>query len=158
MYFSLWLQGRVLDRARLQLADGPMRVHARRGGGKVRPMSASMGFCARLWVPSVRRMPSRPFGWYRRIGRPYWPNYHRIWCKFCGFLRLLIFINKNFQTALGSQLQQFKKNVYPLFQSTQSGYFTRRKLDSMREHLDRLKPKFDEVDPRQVNLTGLIQE
>ncbi|ERL89440.1 hypothetical protein D910_06807 [Dendroctonus ponderosae] len=44
------------------------------------------------------------------------------------------------------------------FDSTQSGYFTRRKLDSMREHLDRLRPKFDEVDPRQVNLTGLIQE
>ncbi|CAG9771124.1 unnamed protein product [Ceutorhynchus assimilis] len=44
------------------------------------------------------------------------------------------------------------------FDSTQSGYFTRRKLDSMREQLEKLKPKFDEVDPRQISLTGPMQE
>ncbi|XP_050301015.1 laminin subunit alpha [Anthonomus grandis grandis] len=44
------------------------------------------------------------------------------------------------------------------FNSTQSGYFTRRKLDNMREQLEKLLPKFDDVDPRQVSLTGPLQE
>ncbi|KAL1517260.1 hypothetical protein ABEB36_001047 [Hypothenemus hampei] len=44
------------------------------------------------------------------------------------------------------------------FDSTQSGYFTRRKLDSMREQLTRLKHKFDEVDPKLINLSGPLKE
>ncbi|KAF7271317.1 hypothetical protein GWI33_015789 [Rhynchophorus ferrugineus] len=48
--------------------------------------------------------------------------------------------------------------VIAYFNSTQSGYFTRRRLDNMREQLEQLKPKFDEVDPSQINLSGPTQE
>ncbi|XP_030765960.1 laminin subunit alpha [Sitophilus oryzae] len=44
------------------------------------------------------------------------------------------------------------------FNSTQSGYFTRRRLDSMREQLEKLKPKFDELDPSHIDLSGPTQE
>ncbi|XP_066250557.1 laminin subunit alpha isoform X1 [Euwallacea similis] len=44
------------------------------------------------------------------------------------------------------------------FDSTQSGYFTRRKLDNMKEQLDRLRMKFDEVDPKQISLAELIEK
>ncbi|XP_060535680.1 laminin subunit alpha [Cylas formicarius] len=44
------------------------------------------------------------------------------------------------------------------FDSTQSGYFTRRRLDNLREQLEKLKPKFDEIDPQQVSLRGPLQE
>lgn len=44
------------------------------------------------------------------------------------------------------------------FQSAQSGYFTRRRLDNMREQLQKLKPTFEEVDPKQISLNGTIRE
>lgn len=45
-----------------------------------------------------------------------------------------------------------------MLQSTQSGYFTRRRLDNMREQLEQLIPKLDEVDPLQISLNATIQE
>ncbi|CAG9860176.1 unnamed protein product [Phyllotreta striolata] len=43
------------------------------------------------------------------------------------------------------------------FGSTQSGYFTRRRLENMREQLDKLQPVFDEVNPSQINLNDSIK-
>lgn len=44
------------------------------------------------------------------------------------------------------------------WQSTNSGYFTRRRLDNMRDILEKLKPKLDDVDPHQVSLTDDLAE
>ncbi|KAL3275284.1 hypothetical protein HHI36_020052 [Cryptolaemus montrouzieri] len=44
------------------------------------------------------------------------------------------------------------------FDSTHSGYFTLKRLDNMRELLNELRPKFDEVDPKQISLNNSLTE
>ncbi|CAG9836790.1 unnamed protein product [Diabrotica balteata] len=63
--------------------------------------------------------------------------------------------------ALLDDTDQLAATIDPVifdFDSIQSGYFTRRRLESMREHLDKLKPKFDEINPSQTSLNSTIQE
>lgn len=43
-------------------------------------------------------------------------------------------------------------------QSKESRYFTWQKMENMKIQLEKQKPKFDEVDPRQINLDDTIQE
>ncbi|XP_057663543.1 laminin subunit alpha [Diorhabda carinulata] len=44
------------------------------------------------------------------------------------------------------------------FDTTQSGYFTRRRLENMREQLENLKPKLDEINPSDTSLNNPLEE
>jgi laminin alpha 3/5 len=56
------------------------------------------------------------------------------------------------------ELQDLIDPIILEFDSANSGHFTRRKLENMRELLKELKPKFDEVDPKQISLDLYIEE
>ncbi|CAG9821860.1 unnamed protein product [Phaedon cochleariae] len=63
--------------------------------------------------------------------------------------------------ALLDETDQLSLIIDPVifdFDSTQSGYFTRRRLENMKEQLEKLKPIFDEVNPNHINLNATIQE
>ncbi|XP_074042767.1 laminin subunit alpha [Leptinotarsa decemlineata] len=44
------------------------------------------------------------------------------------------------------------------FDSTQSGYFTRRRLQNMQEEIEKLRPIFDEVNPNHIDLNATLLE